>query len=160
MAVSVVCHRLSSSVTVRLPHFRTEISVQPASRSQANFICSMSLVRDCLHMHFRKIAPDLWLLWQLIDPLGSLWENACKQRSFFIFCWNMQIIMTKSDKFENGSDRINNGKVMSPWLSRLLWTLYRTCFQPNKLQTFSKWCPLQNPGQARNWIIWGQNVGH
>ena len=50
------------------------ISLQPASRSQPNFICSLSLVGDCFHMHFRNITLELWLLWQLIGPIGLLWE--------------------------------------------------------------------------------------
>ena len=71
-------------------------------------------------MHFRKIASELWLLWQLIGPKGLLWENACEQRSVFIFCWifmkpadekDMHKIL---DEFENGSYRINNGRVTSP----------------------------------------------
>ena len=69
--------------------------MQPASRSQPNFICSMSMVGDCLHMPFRKIASELWLLLQLMGPICFLWENACEQSSFFIFCWIfMHIKMT------------------------------------------------------------------
>ena len=76
---------MAASVLVHRPHFRTRISLQSASRSQPNFICSMSMVGDCLHMPFRKIASELWLQWQLIGPIGLLWENACEQCSFFIF---------------------------------------------------------------------------
>ena len=76
---------MASSVVVRRPHFQNAISPQPAGRPQPNFICSMSFVGDCLHMHSRKIASELWLLWQLIGPIGLLWENAYEQRSSPLF---------------------------------------------------------------------------
>ena len=83
------------------------------------------MVGDCLHMPFRKIASELWLLWQLIGPIGLLWENACKQCSFFIFCWIFMKLTYKNDmhkiseEFKNGSDWTNNGRVTCPWLSKM-----------------------------------------
>ena len=91
--------------------------MQPVSRSQPTFICSMFLVRDCLHMQFRKIASELWLLWQLIGPIGLLWKIVCEQRSFFIFCWILMKLSDNndmhkiSDEFENWSDRTNDCRV-------------------------------------------------
>ena len=67
---------------VRRPHFQTGISLQPASRSQLNFIFSMSLMRDCLHFPFRTLVA---IVSELIGPIGLLWENACEQRSVFIY---------------------------------------------------------------------------
>ena len=117
----------TSVVVIRHPHFQTGISLQSASRSQPNFICSMSLVGDCFSMHFRKIASEFWLLWQLIGPIGLLWENACEQHSFFLFSWIFMKFADNNDmhkildKFENWSDQTNNSRVTSPWLSK--WPL-------------------------------------
>ena len=69
---------------VRRPHFQIKVSLQLTSRSQQNFICSMSMVEDFLHMSFRKIASELWLLWQLIGPIGLLMEKSLCS-FFFIF---------------------------------------------------------------------------
>ena len=61
-------------------------------------------------MHFRKIASELWLLWQLIGPIGLLWEIACEQLSFFSFCWifmklaDNDVMHKISDELKNGSD--------------------------------------------------------
>ena len=54
--LSVIVLTPSLSVVVRCsPHFQTGMSLQHTSRSQPKFICSISLVGDFLHMHFRKI---------------------------------------------------------------------------------------------------------
>ena len=73
----------TSSVVARRPHFRTGISLQSASRSQPNFICSMSLMG-----YFRNIPSELWLLWQLIGPIGLLWEMHVNSVAslFFVGC--------------------------------------------------------------------------
>ena len=73
-AWSFLAYRMTASIVVHRPHFQNAISLQPAGRSQLNFICSMSFVEDCLHMHSRKIASELWLQWQLIGPIDLLWE--------------------------------------------------------------------------------------
>ena len=48
-AWSFSAYRMAASIVVHHAHFQTAISLQPAGRSQLNFICSMSFVEDCLH---------------------------------------------------------------------------------------------------------------
>ena len=74
VGMEFLAYRMAASIVVRRSHFQNAISLQPAGRSQLNFICSMSFVEDCLQMHSRKIASELWLQWQLIGPIDLLWE--------------------------------------------------------------------------------------
>ena len=46
---SFLAYRMAASIVVRHAHFQNAVSLQPAGRSQLNFICSMSFVEDCLH---------------------------------------------------------------------------------------------------------------
>ena len=81
-------------------------------------------VKDCLHIHFRKIASELWLLRQLIGPIGLLYKNACEQRSFFIFCRIFMKLADNNDMHKTSDElekRSNNSRVTSPWLSK--WSL-------------------------------------
>ena len=63
----------------------------------------------------------------------------CEQRNFFIFCWIFMKLADNngtykiSDEFENGSDRTNDDRVMSPWLSVILVNTASHVFSLNKL---------------------------
>ena len=78
-------------------------------------------------MHFKKIALELWLLWQLISPIGLLWENACEQRSFFIFCWILMKLADNNDmhkildKFENGSSSDQHWQSYVPLIVKMAY---------------------------------------
>ena len=109
------------------------------------------MVGGCLRMPFRKIVTELWLLLQLIGPIGLLWESVCEQSSFFIFCWIFMKLAFKNDihkiwdKIENGSDWINNStrvlqKVLSLRSDYFSATFYQTYFyyKPSKYSPFTE----------------------